>query len=155
MIKDSANVWPSVHYTSRICNELFRKYAKHTDSVLDVGTGTGVLAVKAREWTTGNIVAVDVQEEAVKCAEENCTGLEIDVKQSYLNWGVKGTFDVVIANLYATPAAEFLQYAKASMNENAILILTLPEVFPEHDIEQWFRIIDKSDPAPYIIYVLK
>ncbi len=75
------------------------------DSVLDVGTGTGVIAIFAAYGGAGKIVAVDINPAAVACAKENAKrhgfGKIIDVRLSDLFQALKPNekFDVIAANL--------------------------------------------------------
>lgn len=93
------------HPTTSLCLAAVDDYlAQHPGcSVLDVGTGTGVLAFAARKLGSGRTVAVDNDpisvELAKECADENdLTGLEIS--GSTLEQ-VSGTFDLVLANILA------------------------------------------------------
>jgi release factor glutamine methyltransferase len=72
--------------------------------VLDVGTGTGVIAITlAAEWPEAQIEAVDLFPEALALARENAGRLgfeeRIRFSQSDLLAGVAGEFDLIIANL--------------------------------------------------------
>lgn len=68
-----------------------RKYAK--GKVLDLGTGSGIQALTALE-TTKDVLAVDINEEAVKLLEEK--GVKAKVSDLFSN--VKGKFDLIIFN---------------------------------------------------------
>lgn len=148
-------VFTPYHYTSENCMKFYKKYAAKGCSVLDVGTGTGILAMKAKEYGAGRVLAVDIQPEAVECAKKNTEGMDIEVRENYLNWGIDEKFDVTIANLYADPAVEFLQYAHNTMTEDGILILTWYSKSSYFLIEDWFDIIDQTDWLEYDTYVLK
>jgi release factor glutamine methyltransferase len=68
--------------------------------VVDLGTGTGVLAVMAAKLG-GLVSATDVDPRAVaaaqRCAQRN--GVEVDCRLGSLFADLHGTFDVIIANL--------------------------------------------------------
>jgi ribosomal protein L11 methyltransferase len=93
------------HETTRGCLETLEKYWKG-GSLLDVGTGTGVLAIAAIKLRPGSrVVGFDVDPEAVAVAMENAAingvadEIEIEVNKlsSYHGQG----FDLVLANLTA------------------------------------------------------
>ena len=155
MIKLNPGVFPPFHYTADNCAMYLKKYLKPGASVFDVGTGTGLLALKAREYGAGRILATDLDPAAVECAAENCKGHDIEVKQNYLNFDINEKFDITVANLYATPAAEFLQYAAYTMTEDGILILTWYSKASWLMIEEWFDIIESTEGLEYNTYVLK
>lgn len=69
------------------------------EKVLEIGTGTGIIALHAAK--NGAVVtAVDKNQKAVKNARENAekNGINIDIKQSDLFSNVDGMFDVIIFN---------------------------------------------------------
>ena len=74
------------------------------ESVLDIGTGSGVIAIFACYQGAGRVVAVDINPAAIKSARHNANmhGFEkvIVVKRSNLFEGIgKEKFDVITANL--------------------------------------------------------
>lgn len=76
---------------SSLLQEQVRKYAK--GKVLDIGTGTGILAQTAIEKTK-DVLAVDINKEAVN----HCKKLGINCIKSDLFENVKGKFDLMIFN---------------------------------------------------------
>lgn len=75
------------------------------DTVLDVGTGTGVIAIFAAYKGAGKVIAVDLNPAAVACAKENVRrhgfGKIIEVRLSNVFSAIKPTekFNVIAANL--------------------------------------------------------
>jgi len=77
--------------------------------VLDVGTGTGAIALAiADEHTGSHVTAIDVSADALALARENAarTGLSIDLLQHDLRSGLPaGPYDLVVSNPpYVEPA---------------------------------------------------
>ncbi len=69
-------------------------------TVLDMGTGTGVLAIMAAKLGAEKVVAVDIDENSVKNARENAeaNGVTIDVR---LGSNVpEGTYNLIMANIH-------------------------------------------------------
>lgn len=143
-MRTTGETFTPYHYTSANCMTLFRKYAKPGCSVLDVGTGSGVLAIKAKEAGAGRVLAVDVLESAIEDAKFNAeqAGVDVDVRWGYLNWEIGEKFDITIANLYPQQAEDFLQYAGNTMTDDGILILTWNKKVSYFFIEEYFDIVD-------------
>lgn len=59
------------HETTRLVIELLEKYTKQGDRMLDVGTGSGILAICASKLGAGECRAYDIDPIAVKVANEN------------------------------------------------------------------------------------
>lgn len=102
------------HASTRLMLDLLQKQALSGRSVMDVGTGSGVLALAARVLGAGRVVAIDVDPDALVSAQRNCdlnkerqiTLLEADVASAPGSLG--RTFDVVLANL---TGATIMRYA--------------------------------------------
>lgn len=96
------------HATTALCLELLEKYLPqlHPPRLLDVGTGSGILALAAALLGVPQIVASDSDPVAVKVAQENCELNKLEDRIEILEFiGVpldQGTFPVVCANLVAS-----------------------------------------------------
>jgi ribosomal protein L11 methyltransferase len=93
------------HETTRGCLEMLEKYWEG-GSLLDVGTGTGILAIAAIKLRPGSrVVGFDVDPEAVAVAVENAAinGVadEIEIEVNKLGSYHGQEFDLVLANLTA------------------------------------------------------
>ncbi|HZJ53755.1 MAG TPA: 50S ribosomal protein L11 methyltransferase [Myxococcaceae bacterium] len=98
------------HPTTALCLAAVEAYcAAHPGaSVLDVGTGTGVLALMARKLGAGRVVGVDSDPMSVTLARENAavngiTGVELSGARLD---AVEGHFDLVLANILANTLVE-------------------------------------------------
>lgn len=96
------------HETTRLVAGLIEKYMNAGDSVLDVGTGSGILSICAAKLGAGRCAAYDIDPVAVRVAKENCEkngcGDIIDCGVSDLLRDVKipdGGFDFAVANIVA------------------------------------------------------
>lgn len=94
-----------LHETTSMCVKALEKYMSEDAKVLDVGTGTGILAMAAVLLGAENALGIDIDEEAVRVATENIrkNGLEnsIAVMKGDLMEGVDYKPDVIVANLMA------------------------------------------------------
>ena len=76
-------------------------------TVLDVGCGSGVLAVAAARLGAGRVVAIDIDPAAHEATLDNAArnGVAVEVSATPLG-EVAGRFDVVVANLLAPTLVE-------------------------------------------------
>lgn len=91
------------HETTGMCVELVEKYVKPGQRVIDIGTGTGILAIAAAHMGAKPVLATDLDAVAVRVAAENVKingfGDVIDVRCGDLLEVVEESADVVIANI--------------------------------------------------------
>lgn len=90
------------HPTTRLLLEELDGRVTGGESVLDVGCGSGVLAVAAARLGAGRVVAVDIDPEAVTVTRANAArnGVTVEVSTTPVT-EVAGHFDLVLANIGA------------------------------------------------------
>lgn len=94
------------HPTTSLCVKLLEKYIEpEKDKVLDVGCGSGILAIAAALLGARDILAVDIDPIAVTVSKENVElnhlSTEIRVIEGDLTKGLNEKADIVVANLMA------------------------------------------------------
>jgi ribosomal protein L11 methyltransferase len=113
------------HPTTSLClaavDDFMRGHPGAT--VLDVGTGTGVLAFAAKKLGAGRTVAVDNDAVAVElaqeCAEENgIAGVELSTKTLP---AIDGAFDLVLANILANTLIELAPLIAPRVKQRLVL----------------------------------
>jgi ribosomal protein L11 methyltransferase len=80
-----------VHETTRLCMEALEDYLRPGMSVLDVGTGSGILAKAAKLLGAASVTACDIDPVAVEIAGQGFVGS--------VNAVAAGVADVVMANI--------------------------------------------------------
>jgi ribosomal protein L11 methyltransferase len=98
-----------LHPTTRMCLELLEKYVQRGLRVLDVGTGSGILALAAAKLGATSVYAIDNSSVAVESARANVemNGLseQIQVVSGVLDEAeaarMAGQYDLVVANIIA------------------------------------------------------
>lgn len=88
------------HESTRLALAALEQVVRPGDAVLDVGCGSGVLAIAAALLGAGAVTAVDVDPEAVAATRANAdrNGVALTVEPGSAA-DVAGRFDVVVANL--------------------------------------------------------
>ena len=116
------------HETTRLVVTLLEKYTKEGCRVLDVGTGSGILAICASKLGAGECKAYDIDPVAVRVARENvkdneCDNITCDV--SDLLYGVDlsgGQYDLICANIVADIIIRMAPDIGKYMKDDAILL---------------------------------
>jgi ribosomal protein L11 methyltransferase len=94
-------------------------------SVLDVGTGSGLLAIAAEKLGAARVVANDNDPIALKVARENAdaNGATLELTAADVQF-VEGTFDVVVANILANTLVELAPAIAARLAPCGIVLLS-------------------------------
>lgn len=93
------------HETTTMCMEILAEADLSGKRVVDVGSGSGILAIAAARLGALAVEALDYDPMAVKVARENVerngvVGV-VNVQQSDLLGAVEGQYDVIVANIIA------------------------------------------------------
>ncbi len=89
------------HETTRLCLQALERHLKPGMTIIDVGTGSGILSEAAFKLGAGKVLASDNDPEAVAVARENFERAEVDIPVSL---GSTDAFpdrvaDIVVANI--------------------------------------------------------
>jgi ribosomal protein L11 methyltransferase len=119
------------HETTQGCLIAMTELAarRGVERVLDLGTGSGVLAMGAAVlWPAAQIRAVDIDRPSVAVARENAeiNGLALHISFGESNGfaGVRGTFDLILANILAEPLIELAPALARHLAPGGIAILS-------------------------------
>ena len=100
--------------------------------ILDMGCGSGILAIAAAKLWKTDVLAVDIDEVAVRVSAENAVinrvqhAVECYVSDGYGSARVRrrGPYDLIISNILARPLVSFAPYLKQNLAEGGIAVLS-------------------------------
>ena len=126
-IEPGAAFGTGTHDTTRLCLETLDKIIKDGDTVLDIGCGSGILAIASMLLGATEGFGVDIDELAVKTAKENGKMNGLDEPELKFVCGdladkVTKQYDVVVANIVADIIILFSTQVRAFMKPGAKFI---------------------------------
>ncbi len=126
------------HETTGMCVQLVEKYVKPGDRAIDIGTGTGILAIAAAYMGAKPVLATDLDPVAARVAAENVRingfGDVIEVRCGDLLDVVQETGDVVIANIIADVIILLAGPVRARIADGGIFICSGISVERRQDV---------------------
>lgn len=102
IIQPSMGFGTGHHATTRLCLAHLQQLELRNQTVLDVGTGSGVLAIAASRLGATHVLAIDDDEDAIQSARENIDlnpGAEVTIGVVDFRRAMLRAFDLVLANL--------------------------------------------------------
>lgn len=116
------------HETTRLCLETIEKYLKQGDKVLDVGCGSGILAIASLLLGAESAVGVDIDSTAVDTAVENAQLNRVNDKFTAicgdLTEKVTGKYNLIVANIVADAIMFLSKGVKEFMNPDTVYIMS-------------------------------
>ena len=89
------------HPTTSLCLEWLTQQ-KAMPSVLDYGSGSGILAIAAKKLGAESVVGVDIDDQAIIAGDYNARQNKVDIEFFDANAFTHRTFDVVVANILSS-----------------------------------------------------
>jgi ribosomal protein L11 methyltransferase len=127
VIRPSMGFGTGHHATTRLCLQALQWVGVSGRTVIDVGTGSGVLAIAAHRLGASRTLAIDTDPDALSCAAENVALNEvaaaIELHLSDFRTMVLPTADVLVANLTGALLAQEARLLTALLKEGGRLVL--------------------------------
>lgn len=114
------------HETTTMCIQQLENYVKKDSKVFDIGCGSGILAIAAAKLGAKEVVAVDLDEVAVKVSKENIELNKVEDKVSALHGNltevISDKADIIVANIIADIIKILAKDVSNFMKEDAVFI---------------------------------
>lgn len=116
------------HQTTKLILRLLEKYVHKGIKVLDVGSGTGILAIASIKLGASKAVAVDSDEICLDNCNENCSLNQVVDSVKILTGEIdavnENDFDLILANIQKNVLIEIAEKLKSRLNKNGFVILS-------------------------------
>jgi len=141
---DSAAFGTGLHPTTVMCLEAIDEALQHSTpgAVLDVGTGSGVLALAALLMGVPRALGLDIDTEALRAAAENARLNGVERRLQLIRGGpeaVAGTWPLVVANLLAAPLVGLAPVIVRRVGHHGRLVLSGIPSSVEDDVDRAYR----------------
>ncbi len=115
------------HETTSMCVEYLQKYVNERDTVLDVGSGSGILGITASKLGAKEVIMTDIDECAVQASIHNSEingvkNAKVLLKNLLDDNIIKG--NVIVCNIMAEVLIYFADYIGKNLMDKGIVILS-------------------------------
>ena len=127
-IEPGAVFGTGAHETTRLCLKLIERYTKQGFRMLDVGCGSGILAIASLLLGAETAHGIDIDPSAVRISTENArvNGVQdrYDCFCGSLTEQAEGKYDLVAANIVADILLQLLPEIPSVLKSDGILLLS-------------------------------
>lgn len=131
------------HESTKMCLMLLQALGVEDKSVIDVGTGSGILALASAKLGAKFVEAYDIDDNAVKSAKENCVLNNLQDKIYVANANLldktTGKFDIVLANITADVLIMLANSLGDYLKKDGIVIISGIILKRENDVKKAFE----------------
>lgn len=117
------------HETTESCLKILERRPEISGArILDLGSGTGILAIAALKLGALHAVCVDIEEDAVQSARINCKLNRIDQQVTHITGTLEAVtannFDFILANIYGDILLDLSEALTAKLKPGGSLLLS-------------------------------
>jgi ribosomal protein L11 methyltransferase len=145
------------HESTQFMLDLMAKCDFKDKSVIDVGTGTGILSVFAKLSGASHVLALDMSAPSLEWCRKNAkrNNVEVDLEINNLTQYIDDKADIILANLPPAEQCENIKTIKKNLNNDGMLIISWRNIIPLEDFNKDFKVIEHIEGKEYDAYILK
>lgn len=115
------------HPTTKGCLQMISDLSINPKNILDIGTGTGILAIAAQKlFPESKLYSTEIDEGAIECAKENfdINNCNIEISKNYNLTKFNNNIDLIIANILLNPLLDMSADISNMICANGIVIIS-------------------------------
>jgi ribosomal protein L11 methyltransferase len=112
------------HPTTRLCLAWLASQLGAGETLIDYGSGSGILAIAAKKLGAGAVVGTDIDEQAILAARTNAADNDVDIPFTSSKTFSAEPADVVIANILSNPLKVLAPLLTALVRPSGRLVLS-------------------------------
>lgn len=117
------------HETTESCLQIMEQFPGiHGAHILDLGSGTGILAIAALKLGAAHAVCVDIEAKAVETAKTNVRLNHLDDQVTHITGTLDavttGSFNLVLANIYGDILLDLADLLASKVEPGGVLLLS-------------------------------
>lgn len=145
------------HHSTQNVLELMSKQNFKNKTVMDIGTGTGVLSVFAKLSGASHVLAIDISSNSLDWARKNFkrNNVEVETEINSLTDYMDEKVDIILSNLPPAAQCENIKTVAKNLNQDGILIISWLNIIPLKDFNKDFEVIEHIKGKEYDAYVLR
>jgi len=152
------------HQTTKLMLKLIQKYVKPGINVLDVGSGTAVLAIASVKLGANNAIAIDNDELCFVNGNENCilnnVENKVKIRIGQVSDVEENNFDLILANIQKNIILNIADDVKKRLKKNGLIVLSGLLTDDEDDIVKVynkinFSLVEKDRMVEWIALVFR
>lgn len=134
------------HPTTQLCLAWLDSHVVPGSSVLDYGSGSGILSIAAAKLGAGETVGVDVDDQALQAARANADANHVTARYTGPDKLRAGSFDIVVANILSNPLKLLAPALLARVARGGALVLSGVLERQADDVIATYRAVDPRLP---------
>jgi len=131
------------HQTTKLMLQLLERYIKSDTKILDLGSGTGILAIAAAKLGAAKVIALDndelCYENGIENVNNNDVGEIVEVKIGEITSINESDFDLVVANINKHILIEIAPVLIGKVKQGGLILLSGLLAEDEEDVASLYK----------------